>query len=239
MGRNGAIALYTLLIACGVCAAEEPAPSLNPEQFQRFVTRMVDRLPPAEREHIGLPSACPTYDDSSICPWLGFYSHGFDICRALRTGWSRACVGKLMLAESGQSFRDAWIDTSAEIICPDVLTRSREAAQPEPAPAATGSDEERGFRPDTTKDHAFIDSMIGRLPEDTRDCYRELCRTYDREQCPLWGMSSLGDAVCEAFASGQSRDEVLEGSQGFYKESELQAIVDTAVEVICPEYRGR
>ena len=81
--------------------------------------------------------------------------------------------------------------------------------------------------------------MIGRLPEDTRDCYRELCRTYDREQCPLWGMSSLGDAVCEAFASGQSRDEVLEGSQGFYKESELQAIVDTAVEVICPEYRGR
>jgi len=144
-----------------------------------------------------------------------------------------------MLAESGQSVRDAWIDTSAEIICPDVRTGRREATRPEPAPAATGSDEEGGFRPDPTRDHAFIDSMIGRLPEDTRDCYRELCRTYDREQCPLWGMSSLGDAVCEAFASGQSRDEVLEGSQGFYKELELQAMVDTAVEVICPEYRGQ
>ena len=49
----------------------------------------------------------------------------------------------------------------------------------------------------------------------------------------------MGDAVCEAFASGQSRDEVLEGSQGFYNESELEAIVDTAVEVICPRYRGQ
>lgn len=239
MRRNGPIALYTLLVAVGVCAAQEPASSPNPEQFQRFVTRMVDRLPQAERERIGLPGACPTYDGSSICPWLGLYSQGFDICRALRTGWSRVCIEKLMLAGSGQSFRDAWIDASAEVICPDVLTGSRETAQPEPAPAATGRDEAGGFRPDSTKDHAFVDSMIGRLPDDTRDCYRELCRTYDREQCPLWGVSSFGDAVCEAFASGQSRDEVLEGSQGFYNESELEAIVDTAVEVICPRYRGQ
>ena len=239
MKRIGPATLSGLVLAFGVCAAQEPVPSSNPAQFERFVTRMVDRIPQAEREHVGLPAACPTYDGSSICPWLGFYSQGFDICRALRTGWSRPCVEKLMLPESSQSFRDAWINASVEVICPDVCTGRGRVPQAESAPATVDGAKENGFRPPPAKDRAFIDRMIERLPEDTRDCYRELCRTYDRERCPLWGMSSLGDAVCDAFASGQSRQEVLEGSQGFYTESELAAIVDTAVEVICPEHRGR
>lgn len=235
MKHNGTAALCTLLIAFGVCAAEEPAPSTSPEQFQRFVTRMVARLPPTERERIGLPASCPTYDGSSICPWLGFYSQGFDICRALRAGWSRACVKKLMLTGSEESFQDASLDASTEVLCPDVLNGSRRAPHAEPAPVTMGSDTEGGFQPDPTKDHKFIDRMIGRLPTDQRDCYRELCRTYDRKLCPLWGVSALGEAACDALANGQSREEILANSEGFFSESELNAIVDTAIEVICPK----
>lgn len=224
--RTGASVLCTLLVAFDARAAQEAAPSPNPEQFQRFVTRMVELLPSAERERIGLPSACPAYDGTWICPWTGSYSQGFDICGALRKGYSRDCVGRLLLAEIDPAIRDAWIDGSVEVICPDLRSGGGRPQLPQP-------------EPDSTQERVFIDSMIERLPEDTRECYRELCRTYDRELCPLWGMSSLGDAVCEAFASGQSRAEVLEASQGFYEESELAAIVDTAVEVICPEYRGK
>jgi hypothetical protein len=239
MTRYGKMALYGLLAACGVCNAQQPGPSPTPEQFQRFVTRMVERLPKAELERIGLPEACTAYDGSAVCPWQGFYSQGFDICRALRLGWSRHCIEKLTLAESGKSFKESWIDTSVEVICPDALSAADRTPQPVTAPASSGGATQDGRQPPPARERAFIDGMIERLPADTRDCYRETCRTYDQERCPLWGMSSLGDAVCDAFASGRSRQQVLEGSQGFYSDEELSAIVDTAVEVICPQYRNR
>ena len=242
MRRNGTLLLCTLLIAFHAPAAQEPESWPNPAQFQEFVTRMVERVPSGYREHLGLPAACSTYDGTSICPWTGIFSQGFDICLARTHGYSHACIKKLLLptddnSEGNASFQDALIDVSAEVICPEVVTGSPQVA---PAPTLKGNAQEEGVRPDPKKDQEFIEVMIQRLPADVRGCYRDLCRTYDKERCPLWGFSAAyGEAVCDALGSGQSREELLQGSEGFFSESELAAIVDTAIEVICPQYRTK
>lgn len=203
---------------------------------------MVDRVPSSHREHLGLPPACSTYDGTSICPWTGIFSHGFDICQALKHGYSHACIKKLLLprnddSEGNASFQDALIDVSSEVICPEVATGSPQVAA---APPIKDDAQDEGFRPDPKKDQKFIEVMIRRLPTDVRECYLDLCRTYEKERCPLWGISAAyGDVVCDALGSGQSREELLQNSEGFFKESELVAIVDTAIEVICPQYRTK
>ena len=51
----------------------------------------------------------------------------------------------------------------------------------------------------------------------------------------LWFFSEFGNSVCEELGKGRTREQVLEGMAGFFKPSEDLAIVETAVEVMCPQ----
>jgi uncharacterized protein YcsI (UPF0317 family) len=79
--------------------------------------------------------------------------------------------------------------------------------------------------------------MIKRLPKYQQDDLERLCQKHS-ERCPLFGFSSFGDSVCASLQNGQSRDQVIAGLSEFFDAAASEAIVDTALEVICPQHRG-
>ena len=234
MNAYRSLVLSTLLITCGVCSAQASGP--NPETYRRFVAGMVERVPDMERERLGLPAACPTYDGTSICKWDAILGKAYDVCSAMRRGESHACIAKLRLKgpEKDEAFNQALIQTAAVVICPTAASEDGGSHRSEPTNLPTG---ERGIHPDPKTDQEFIKRLIERLPEDERECYRQSCRTYDRGSCPLWGMSAYGDAVCGLLKSGVRPDDI-EGD-GFFVEADTVAIVNTAIELLCPQHRQR
>ena len=180
-------------------------------------------------------------DPNNRCgDWFGgeaWYRLGWAACSGLRSGYSRKLILKELLLPDDAKFNEAIFATATDVLCPEFADDTDGSRKPEPSPPSVAADPDE-FQSNTAKDRKFIDRLIEHLPGDTRKDYRHACQNYD-QNCPLWGFSAYGDAACEALGQGQTREVVLEGMAGFFTPSEDRAIVDTAIEVICPQYADR
>jgi hypothetical protein len=242
------IGLAALLIisTTGVATAQTdpyPDPAMYEARKGAFTSRLPEKFSQEERAAATLDCLARQggHDPNERCSnWYGldaWYELGWTVCRALRSGYSRNLILKELLLPDETRFNEAIFATATEVLCPEFADKASRSERQEPPPRPVAADPD-AWKPDAATDRKFIDRMIEHLPGETREDYRHVCKNYD-QNCPLWGFSEFGNSVCEELGQGRTREQVLEGMAGFFKPSEDLAIVETAVEVICPQYGGR
>lgn len=208
-----------------------------------FTRRLPEKFSPEERAAATrecLARQGGVDPDNRCGNWFGaeaWYEIGWTACRGLRSGYSRKLILKELLLPDDAKFNEAIFATATEVLCPEFADKASRSQRQEPPPPLLPADPAE-WKPDPAKDRRFIDGMIEHMPSDTREDLRHVCKNYD-QNCPLWGFSQFGDAACEGLGRGQTREDVAKGMAGFFKPSEDLAIIDTAIEVICPQYADR
>lgn len=216
------------------------------EKEQIFLTRLPEKFSPEERAEATRECLARQggVDPANSCSnWYGleaWYQFGWRACDGLRRGYSREFILKeLLLPPDAGKLNDAIFDTAVEVLCPkDVLDVYRREFEQQLSEEAAEGEDVSGIRLDAKKDQLFIERMLEEFPELERSEYRNQCRTHT-ERCPFWGFSIYGDNVCRLLREGHSRAEILEGESEFFGRTTQRAIVDAAIEVICPEFMGR
>lgn len=241
----GLVALLTMSVSSMAIVQGDPYPDAVTYAAKReeFAQRLAAQLTAAERA-VRFDKCLASrggIDRDDTCKNAlasgGYYELGWTACKGLRIGHSRELILEEALTPDDQRLNEVIFDAAVQVLCPEFADKGDGSRIPEPPAPGVAADSVE-FKPDPAKDRKFIDRMIEHLPADTRDDYRRVCKNYDRN-CPLWGFSAYGDAACEALRQGQTREQILEGMAGFFSPSEDQAIVDTAIEVICPQYGRR
>lgn len=208
-----------------------------------FSDRLTSRFSTDERQQIIDECLAQTHGGVLCNDWFSneaWYGLGLDTCKALKAGYSRKLIVRDLLPPpgraSGNKFNEAIFDTAIEVLCPECADK-QDCARGQEGPASAEAERGNGPRIDPKKDQLFIKSMIKRLPKYQQGDLGHLCKTHS-ERCPLFGFSSFGDSVCTSLQNGQSLDHVLGGLSEFFDPTTGKAIVDTALEVTCPQFRG-
>ena len=102
------------------------------------------------------------------------------------------------------------------------------------------SAEENTSSPTHLKEREFNKRFIEHLPREQREVYFRECQN-DESKCPARDLISFAETMCRFVAEGRykTRNEVVDSMGGFFIRAEAEALVDTAIEVICPQYRNR
>ena len=102
------------------------------------------------------------------------------------------------------------------------------------------SAEENTPPPKHPKEREFNRRFIEHLPREQREVEFNKCQN-DELKCPARDLISFAETMCRFVAEGRykTRNEVLDSMGGFFIRAEAEALVDTAIEVICPQYRDK
>jgi hypothetical protein len=244
LGRAGLAIAALALSAIAMANSQDPPNDMVVDgKKTEFFAQLAAKFSEDERKQIIDACLAQTHGGILCGDWFtneAWYGLGLDTCKALKKGYSRKVILKDLLpppdAASGGKFNEAIFDTAIEVLCPECAGRQGCARDGEDsASEEVESGNDLGIDPQ--KDQLFIKSMIKRLPKYQQDDLGRLCRTYS-ERCPLFGFSAYGDSACASLQNGQSRDQVIAGLSEFFDSASSEAIVDTALEVTCPQHRG-
>lgn len=242
--RTGLAIMALALSAVGTGGAQDVSnDSAVDAKKSEFAARLTSRFSADERQQIIDECLDQTHGGVRCADWFSneaWYGLGLDTCKALQAGYSRKLILRDLLPPPGRAggdnFNEAIFDTAVEVLCPECAGKQGCArGQEDPSSAEAEGGNDLGIEPQ--KDQLFIKSMIKRLPKYQQGDLGRLCRTHS-ERCPLFGFSSYGDSVCTSLQKGQSRDQVIAGLGEFFDPATSKAIVDTALEVTCPQYQG-
>jgi len=244
LGRAGLAIAALALSAIAMANSQDPPDDMAVDgKKTEFSARLTSRFSADERQQVIDECLAQTHGGTQCGNWFAseaWYEFGLTTCQALKKGYSRKLILKDLLPPpapaTGDKFNEAIFDTAIEVLCPECADKqgcARDLEDPASEKVEGGND----LGIDPRKDQLFIKSMIKRLPKYQQDDLGRLCRTYS-ERCPLFGFSTFGDSACASLQNGQSRDQIVAGLGEFFDPAESEAIVDTALEVTCPQYRG-
>ena len=89
------------------------------------------------------------------------------------------------------------------------------------------------------KQREFIRRFIEHLPPEQRQAYFSQCQN-DNPECPARSAIGFAQTGCQFISEGRykTRKQAVDSMGSFLITAEAEALVDTAIEVICPQYRG-
>ena len=90
------------------------------------------------------------------------------------------------------------------------------------------------------KQREFIRRFIEHLPPEQRQVYFSQCQN-DEPECPVRSAIGFAETLCTLVSEGRykTRKQTLDSMGSFLISAEAEALVDTAIEVICPQYQNR
>jgi hypothetical protein len=92
--------------------------------------------------------------------------------------------------------------------------------------------------PEDPKDREFVTRFIEHLPSEEREETSRWCQKFGPE-CPVNTLVYYAVTMCKAIGEGKykTRKQLLDSTGSFFKRTESEALLETAIEIICPQYR--
>jgi hypothetical protein len=92
--------------------------------------------------------------------------------------------------------------------------------------------------PEDPKDREFVARFIEHLPREEREDTSRWCQKFGPE-CPVNTLVYYAVVMCKEIGEGhyKTRKRLLDSMGDFVKRTESEALLETAIEIICPQHR--